>query len=217
MGDPVRPLGRRRTEGRDHRLPHDDRCARLLSSPRSRRSSASAVRTPARCASRGSRSRSRNASGEEGEGYRIALSSLETGRIGIAAQRWAWRRRRSSHGSPMQPAQELRQDADGASGGGLPPRRDAPPRSEAARSWCSTPPAEGRRRACLTEAAIAKLFASEAAERVVVWGTPDLRRPTATSPTCRSSGSTGGRRVCQIYEGTSDIQKIIIARSLATG
>ncbi len=38
--------------------------------------------------------------GEEGEGYRIALSSLEGGRIGIAAQsvgmaRWAWRVRRS--------------------------------------------------------------------------------------------------------------------------
>lgn len=67
---------------------------------------------------------------------------------------------------------------------------------------------------CLTEAAIAKLFASEAAERVI-------------SGALQTFGGYGymadfpleriyrDARVCQIYEGTSDIQKIIIAKSLS--
>jgi len=37
---------------------------------------------------------------------------------------------------------------------------------------------------------------------------------TATSATFRSNGSTANVRVCQIYEGTSDIQRILIARNL---
>ncbi|HEY1043380.1 MAG TPA: acyl-CoA dehydrogenase family protein, partial [Telluria sp.] len=66
---------------------------------------------------------------------------------------------------------------------------------------------------CLTEASMAKLFASEMAERVC-------------SDAIQIHGGYGyvsdfpveriyrDVRVCQIYEGTSDIQKILIARAL---
>ena len=69
---------------------------------------------------------------------------------------------------------------------------------------------------CLTQAAMAKLFASEMAERVC-------------SDAIQIHGGYGyvsdfpveriyrDVRVCQIYEGTSDIQKILIGRGLATG
>jgi hypothetical protein len=67
---------------------------------------------------------------------------------------------------------------------------------------------------CLTEAAMAKLFASEAAERIVsgalqTFGGMGYIRDTGVERIARDV------RVCQIYEGTSDIQKLIIARALA--
>ena len=66
---------------------------------------------------------------------------------------------------------------------------------------------------CLKEAAMAKLFASEMAERVVsdamqVFGGYGY---VADFPIERIYRDV---RVCQIYEGTSDIQKILIARAL---
>ena len=66
---------------------------------------------------------------------------------------------------------------------------------------------------CLKEAAMAKLFASEMAERVVsnamqVFGGYGY---VADFPVERIYRDV---RVCQIYEGTSDIQKILIARAL---
>ena len=69
---------------------------------------------------------------------------------------------------------------------------------------------------CLTQAAMAKLFASEMAER-------------SCSDAIQIHGGSGyvsdfpveriyrDVRVCQIYEGTSDIQKILIGRGLASG
>ena len=69
---------------------------------------------------------------------------------------------------------------------------------------------------CLTQAAMAKLFASEMAERIC-------------SDAIQIHGGSGyvsdfpveriyrDVRVCQIYEGTSDIQKILIGRGLASG
>ena len=67
---------------------------------------------------------------------------------------------------------------------------------------------------CLTEAAMAKLFASEAAERIVsgalqTFGGMGYVRETGIERIARDV------RVCQIYEGTSDIQKLIIARALS--
>jgi len=156
-----------------------------------------------------------NRIGAEGEGYRIALSSLETGRIGIAAQSvgmaqaafdlaLAYARDRRAFGKALIEHQavafrlaEMRTQIEAA-------RQLV---VNAARMKDAGVP-------CLTEAAIAKLFASEAAERVV-------------SAALQTFGGYGyiadigieriyrDVRVCQIYEGTSDIQKIIIARGLA--
>lgn len=153
--------------------------------------------------------------GEEGQGYRIALSGLEGGRIGIASQslgmaraafeaalRYAKEReafgtaifqhqavqfRLADMATSLKAARQLILHAAALKDAGLP---------------------------CLQEAAMAKLFASEMAERVC-------------SDAIQIHGGYGyvsdfpveriwrDVRVCQIYEGTSDIQKILIGRALA--
>lgn len=153
--------------------------------------------------------------GEEGEGYRIALSSLETGRIGIAAQSVgmaraayeaavAYAKERRSFGKAIIEHQalafrlaEMRTDLEAATQLVL----------SAARMKDQGLP-------CLTEAAIAKLFASEAAERIVsralqTFGGYGYLQDFPVERIYRDV------RVCQIYEGTSDIQKIIISRAIA--
>jgi alkylation response protein AidB-like acyl-CoA dehydrogenase len=156
-----------------------------------------------------------NRIGEEGEGYRIALSSLETGRIGIAAQSVgmaqaafeqavAYANQRRSFGKPLVEHQAVAFRL-----------ADMRTQIEAARQLVlNAARMKDAGLPCLTEAAIAKLFASEAAERVVsaalqTFGGYGYIADTAVERIYRDV------RVCQIYEGTSDIQKIIIARSLA--
>lgn len=67
---------------------------------------------------------------------------------------------------------------------------------------------------CLKEAAMAKLFASEMAERVCSAAIQTLGGYGVVSdfPVERIYRDV---RVCQIYEGTSDVQKILIQRALA--
>ncbi|NMM37667.1 MAG: acyl-CoA dehydrogenase [Glaciimonas sp.] len=155
-----------------------------------------------------------NLIGAEGQGYKIALSGLEGGRIGIASQSVGMARaafeaallyakERESFGQPIfnhqavqfrladmatqiEAARQLIQHAASMKDAGLP---------------------------CLKEAAMAKLFASEMAEKVC-------------SDAIQIHGGYGyvsdfpveriyrDVRVCQIYEGTSDIQKILIGRAL---
>lgn len=153
--------------------------------------------------------------GEEGEGYRIALSSLETGRIGIAAQAVgmaqaaldrarAWAGERRAFGQPLMGHQAVAFRL-----------AELATELEAARQMvlhAARLKDEGK--PCLTEAAMAKLFASEAAERIVsgalqVFGGYGYVAETGIERIYRDV------RVCQIYEGTSDIQKLIIARALA--
>jgi hypothetical protein len=152
--------------------------------------------------------------GQEGEGYKIALSALEGGRIGIAAQSIGMARsalevaidyakQRESFGTSIFNHQAV--------GFRL---ADCATQLEAARQL--TWHAASLRDAglpCLKEAAMAKLFASEAAEKVC-------------SAAIQTLGGYGyvkdfpveriyrDVRVCQIYEGTSDVQKIIIQRAL---
>jgi len=153
--------------------------------------------------------------GEEGEGYKIALSNLEGGRIGIAAQAVGMARAayecardyakdRTSMGKPIIEHQAVGfRLADMAT-------RIAAARGltlEAARLREAGQP-------CLKEASMAKLFASEMAERVC-------------SDAIQTLGGYGyvedfpveriwrDVRVCQIYEGTSDIQRLVIARAIA--
>ncbi|RJF90297.1 acyl-CoA dehydrogenase family protein [Sphingomonas cavernae] len=152
--------------------------------------------------------------GEPGQGYRIALANLETGRIGIAAQcvgmaqaalefAVAYAKDRSSFGNPI-----IQHQAVGFR------LADLATRLEAARQLVlHAARVKDMKAPCLTEASMAKLFASEAAEAIV-------------SGALQTLGGYGyleeygiakiyrDVRVCQIYEGTSDIQRMVIARSL---
>lgn len=152
--------------------------------------------------------------GEAGQGYRIALANLETGRIGIAAQCVGmaqaaleiavdYAKDRRSFGKPI-----MEHQAVGFRLADLATRLEAARQLvlHAARTRDAGAP-------CLTEASMAKLFASEAAETIV-------------SGALQTLGGYGyleeygiakiyrDVRVCQIYEGTSDIQRMVIARSL---
>ncbi len=156
-----------------------------------------------------------NLIGEDGDGYRIALSALEGGRIGIAAQSVGMARaafeaalnyakERTAFGQPIFEHQAVNfRLADMAT------------QIEAARQLVlNAAHLKDTGVPCLKEAAMAKLFASEMAERVC-------------SDAIQIHGGYGyvtdfpveriwrDVRVCQIYEGTSDIQRIIIGRALA--
>lgn len=155
-----------------------------------------------------------NLLGAEGEGYRIALANLEGGRIGIAAQSvgmaqaaldaaLAYAGDRVSMGKPLIEHQAVAfRLADMAT------------RIEAARQLVlHAAVLKDAGQPALQAASMAKLFASEMAEKV-------------TSDAIQTLGGYGYTkdfpveriwrdvRVCQIYEGTSDIQRMVIARSL---
>jgi len=155
-----------------------------------------------------------NRIGEEGEGYRIALSALEGGRIGIAAQSVGMAR--SAFEVAVNYAKERQSFGTAifnhqAVGFRL---AECATQIEAARQliWHAAALRDAGK-PCLKEAAMAKLFASEMAERVC-------------SAAIQTLGGYGyvkdfpveriwrDVRVCQIYEGTSDVQKILIQRSL---
>ncbi len=153
--------------------------------------------------------------GEEGEGYRIALANLEQGRIGIAAQSVGMARaaleyaivyanERHSFGRPIMQHQAV--------GFRL---ADMATKLEAARQlvW-SAAALRDAGRPCLKEACMAKLFASEAAEEICSAALQTLGGYGYLSdfPVERIARDV---RVCQIYEGTSDIQRLVISRSLA--
>lgn len=152
--------------------------------------------------------------GQAGEGYRIALSNLEAGRIGIAAQSVGmaqaaleiavgYAKDRKSFGKPI-----IEHQAVGFR------LADLATRLEAARLMVlAAAEQKDTGLPCLTQASMAKLFASETAEAVV-------------SGAIQTLGGYGyleeyglakiyrDVRVSQIYEGTSDIQRMVIARAL---
>ena len=155
-----------------------------------------------------------NLIGQEGEGYKIALSALEGGRIGIAAQSVgmarsalevaiAYAKERQSFGAAI-----IHHQAVGFR------LAECATRLEAARQliWHAASLRDAGR-PCLKEAAMAKLFASEAAETVCSAAIQTLGGYGVVSdfPVERIYRDV---RVCQIYEGTSDVQKIIITRGL---
>jgi alkylation response protein AidB-like acyl-CoA dehydrogenase len=155
-----------------------------------------------------------NRIGAEGEGYKIALGGLEGGRIGIAAQSVGMARsafdcavtyakERTSFGTSIFNHQAV--------GFRL---AECATKIEAARQliWHAASLRDAGR-PCLKEAAMAKLFASEMAEQVCSVAIQTLGGYGYVSdfPVERISRDV---RVCQIYEGTSDVQKIIIQRAL---
>ena len=155
-----------------------------------------------------------NLLGREGDGYRIALANLEGGRIGIAAQ--AVGMARAAQDAALAYAQERR-----AFGQPIVEHQavafrlaDMATQIEVARQmvWHAAAMRDAGE-PCLKEASIAKLFASEMAERVC-------------SDALQIHGGYGyvadfpveriyrDERVCKIYEGTSDIQRLVISRAL---
>lgn len=152
--------------------------------------------------------------GEVGEGYKLALSNLEAGRIGIAAQSVgmaraaldaavAYANERVTFGKPI-----IKHQAVGFR------LADMEAELEASRLMVlNAASLRDQGIPCLKEAAMAKLFASEAAERIC-------------SAAIQTLGGYGylndfpveriyrDVRVCQIYEGTTDIQRMIISREL---
>jgi hypothetical protein len=152
--------------------------------------------------------------GSEGEGYRIALSTLESGRIGIAAQSVGmaraaleyaigYARERTAFGGKIIDFQAV--------GFRL---ADAKTKLEAGRQLtlhAARLKAEGR--PALEAACMAKLFASEMAEAVCTASIQTLGGYgfLADYPVERIYRDV---RVCQIYEGTSDVQKLILQRML---
>ena len=153
--------------------------------------------------------------GAEGEGYKIALSALEGGRIGIAAQSVGMAR--SAFDFALQYSKERQSFGTAifhhqAVGFRL---ADCATQLEAARQllWHAASLRDAGL-PCLKEAAMAKLFASEVAERVCSAAIQTLGGYGVVSdfPVERIYRDV---RVCQIYEGTSDVQKILIQRALA--
>jgi butyryl-CoA dehydrogenase len=153
--------------------------------------------------------------GEEGAGYRIALANLEGGRIGIAAQSigmaraayeaaLAYAKERTAFGTAIINHQAVAfRLADMAT------------QIEAARQM--TLHAAALRDAgqpCIKEASMAKLFASEMAERVCSGAIQTLGGYGYLTdfPVERIYRDV---RVTQIYEGTSDIQRLVISREIA--
>lgn len=156
-----------------------------------------------------------NLLGEEGMGLKIALSGLEGGRIGIASQAvgmaraafeaaLAYSKERRAFGQPIFEHQAVQFKL-----------ADMATQIEAARQliWHAAALKDAGR-PCLKEAAMAKLNASEMAERVCsaaiqVFGGYGYVSDFPVERIYRDV------RVCQIYEGTSEVQKILIGRALS--
>ena len=152
--------------------------------------------------------------GEEGQGYRIALANLEGGRIGIGSQcvglaqaaleiavRYA--HERQSFGKPIFQHQAVSfRLADMATS------------LEAARQLVLHAAAlKTAGRPCLTEASMAKLFASEAAEKIC----SDALQTLGGAGYMQDFGVERIYRAvrgAKIYEGTNDIQRLVISRNL---
>jgi butyryl-CoA dehydrogenase len=155
--------------------------------------------------------------GQEGGGYRIALANLESGRINVAAQATgvaraaleaaiAYARERKSMGKPLIGHQAVNfRLADMAT------------QVEAARQlYLHAAQLRDAGKPCLKEASMAKLFASEMAEKVC-------------SDAIQIHGGYGyvadfpverfwrDVRVTKIYEGANDIQRLVIGRTLEEG
>jgi hypothetical protein len=156
-----------------------------------------------------------NLLGDEGMGLKIALSGLEGGRIGIASQSvgmaraaldaaLAYAKERRAFGRPIYEHQAVQFKL-----------AEMATKIEAARQLIHHAASlKDAGRPCLKEAAMAKLFASEMAEGVCsaaiqVFGGYGYVSDFPVERIYRDV------RVTQIYEGTSEVQKILIGRALA--
>lgn len=153
--------------------------------------------------------------GDEGQGYRIALSNLENGRIGIAAQAVGMARaafeaatdfvqQREAFGKRLVDHQSVAYNL-----------ADMATQIAVARQMvlhAATLKQAGE--PCLTEASMAKLFASEMAEKVCT-DAIQLHGGYGYVEDYPVERIWRDVRVCKIYEGVSDVQRLVIARSVA--
>jgi len=157
-----------------------------------------------------------NRLGEEGQGYRIALSNLESGRIGIAAQ--AVGIARSAYELALAYAQERKSFGKVIYEHQAVSHRLAEMATQilAARLMVlHAADLRGHGMACLKEASMAKLFASEMAEKIC----SDAIQTFGGAGYIEDSGVERlfrAARVTRIYEGTNDIQRLVISRALAS-
>jgi butyryl-CoA dehydrogenase len=153
--------------------------------------------------------------GAEGEGYRIALANLEGGRIGIAAQ--AVGMARAAYEAALAYAKERETFGKKIIEHQAVAFRLADMATQIAVARQMMLHAASLRDAglpCMKEASMAKLFASEMAERVCsdaiqIHGGYGYLNDFPVERIYRDV------RVCQIYEGSSDIQRMVIARAIA--
>ena len=155
-----------------------------------------------------------NLLGDEGQGYKIALGNLEGGRIGIAAQcigiaraaleaATLYSREREAFAKPLSEHQAVSFKL-----------ADMATQIAAARQLTLHAAAlKDAGDPCLSEASMAKLFASEMAERVCsdaiqIHGGYGYLQDFPVERYYRDV------RACQIYEGTSEVQKMVISRAL---
>jgi butyryl-CoA dehydrogenase len=155
-----------------------------------------------------------NLLGDEGQGYKIALGNLEGGRIGIAAQcigiaraaleaATLYSREREAFAKPLSEHQAVAFKL-----------ADMATQIAAARQLTLHAAAlKDADEPCLSEASMAKLFASEMAERVCsdaiqIHGGYGYLQDFPVERYYRDV------RACQIYEGTSEVQKMVISRAL---
>lgn len=153
--------------------------------------------------------------GQEGEGYKIALSNLETGRIGIAAQSVGMAR--AAYEYALEYAKERKAFGKAIIEHQAVGFRLADMATSLQAAELMVLNAAAKRDAgepCLQEACMAKVFASEAAEKIC-------------SDAIQTLGGYGylseypvekiyrDVRVCQIYEGTSDVQRMVITREIS--
>jgi len=155
-----------------------------------------------------------NLLGDEGQGYKIALGNLEGGRIGIAAQcigiaraaleaATLYGREREAFAKPLAEHQAVAFKL-----------ADMATQLAAARQLTLHAAAlKDAGEPCLSEASMAKLFASEMAERVCsdaiqIHGGYGYLQDFPVERYYRDV------RACQIYEGTSEVQKMVISRAL---
>jgi butyryl-CoA dehydrogenase len=155
-----------------------------------------------------------NLLGEEGKGFVIAMTVLDEGRIGIASMSVgiaqaaldasiSYSKKRTQSGTPLSRSQAIRfMIADMAL------------QVEAARLLTfNAAAAKDRGERFTLEASMAKLFASETANRVAceaiqIHGTDGYTQRYPVERYCRDA------RVTRIYEGTSEIQRMVIANSI---
>ncbi|HPE72167.1 MAG TPA: acyl-CoA dehydrogenase [Candidatus Competibacter sp.] len=158
-----------------------------------------------------------NLLGQAGEGYKIALSNLEAGRIAIGAQSVGMARaafeaavgyakEREAFGVPIVQHQAV-----------LFRLADMATQIEVARQmiWHAASLRDANR-PCLKEASMAKLFASEMAERVCS-DAIQIHGGYGYSTDFPVERIYRDVRVTQIYEGASDIQRLVIGRAVLGG